>query len=155
MINLKLYTTILGISAVLIMFSCNSGAAQNNAAGTKHPKLDSTVNVCYLAVVEKDSVVLNAHMKGDSVTGSLSFKMYEKDHSDGSFRGKMYGDTLRAIYNFVSEGMESVSEIAFLRKDSLLIQGYGPAKEVDGKFVFKDFSAVKFEGAALRKVGCR
>ena len=155
MINSKLSTTILSVFAVSLMICCNSGSAQNKAADTKYPESDFKVRKCYFGVLEKDSVLLNASMKGDSITGTLDYKLYEQDNSNGVFRGKMYGDTLRVLYTFVSEGMESVSEVTFLKKDSLLISGYGPMKESDGKMVFADYKDVKFDGLALREVGCK
>ena len=99
--------------------------------------------------------MLNALMTGDSITGSLGYKLYEKDQANGSILGKMYGDTLRATYTFVSEGMESTREVIFLKKDTLLIEGLGNVKDTNGKVVFEDAKNVKFNGMALHAVPCK
>lgn len=150
------------ISAILpltalaaLAISCNSNPTQNTAIDTKRSEQDSTFNICFSSIVKKDTVLLNAHMSGDSVTGSLGYKLYEKDQNNGSLLAKMYGDTLRGMYTFMSEGTESVREVIFLRKDTLLIEGYGPLKELDGKAIFEDAAKVKFDGIVLAEAPCK
>lgn len=143
------------IAGVLLLAACNSNPTQNTALDTKKSEEDSTFNICYSSVVKKDTVLLNAHMSGDSVMGSLGYKLYEKDQNNGSLLGKMYGDTLRGMYTFMSEGQESVREVIFIKQDSLLIEGYGPLEEKNGKTVFKNPQEVKFKGIVLAKAPCK
>ena len=143
------------LAAASIIYGCNSGPTENSAINTKTSKKDSTFNVCYSSIVKKDTVLLNALMTGDSITGSLGYKLYEKDQNNGSILGKMYGDTLKAMYTFMSEGTESFREVAFIKKDSLLVEGYGPMKEVNGKTIFTDAAKVNFTGIILQKVPCK
>ncbi|HEV7379153.1 MAG TPA: hypothetical protein VGN64_05120 [Dyadobacter sp.] len=142
-------------AVALLAVACNSNPTQNAAIDTKRSEQDSTFNICFSSIVKKDTVLLNAHMSGDSVTGSLGYKLYEKDQNNGSLLAKMYGDTLRGMYTFMSEGTESVREVIFLRKDTLLIEGYGPLKEVDGKAIFEDAAKVKFDGTVLAEAPCK
>jgi len=147
--------TFAAIAAAVFMAACNSNPTQNTALDTKRSDEDSTFNICYSSIVKKDTVLLNAHMSGDSITGSLGYKLYEKDQNNGSILGKMYGDTLRGMYTFMSEGKESVREVAFIKKDSLLVEGYGALEEKNGKTVFKDPQQLKFDGIVLAKAPCK
>ncbi|REA60888.1 hypothetical protein DSL64_13380 [Dyadobacter luteus] len=143
------------IAIALLTAACNSNPTQNTAIDTKRSEKDSTFNICFSSMVKKDTVLLNAHMSGDSVTGSLGYKLYEKDQNNGSLLAKMYGDTLRGMYTFMSEGKESVREVIFIKKDTVLIEGYGPLKEVDGKTVFEDAANIKFNGIVLTEAPCK
>jgi hypothetical protein len=139
----------------LLLSSCNQSPTQNSAVNMKTSEKDSIFNVCYSSVVKKDTVLLNALWYGDSIKGSLGYKLYEKDRNNGTIMGKIYGDTIRAKYTFMSEGRESVREVAFLRRDTLLIEGYGNIKEVGDEVVFEDFGTLKFNGLILSKVPCK
>jgi hypothetical protein len=143
------------LAAVSILSACNSGPTENSAINTKRSEKDSTFNICYSSIVKKDTVLLNALMTGDSINGSLGYKLYEKDQNNGSIIGKMHGDTLRAMYTFMSEGKESVREVIFIKRDSLLVEGSGGLKEVDGKVVFDDSKDIKFNGLVLARVPCK
>jgi len=152
---MKLFQPFFAFSALILVVSCNSSPTQNSAINTKKSATDSTFNVCYSSMVKKDTVLLNALMTGDSIKGSLGYKLYEKDQNNGSILGKVYGDTIRATYTFMSEGMESVREVYFLKKDSLLIEGLGNLKDNNGKVSFENPGAVKFEGIVLTAVPCK
>ncbi|WP_159471504.1 hypothetical protein [Dyadobacter sp. 3J3] len=116
---------------------------------------DSTFNICYSSIVKKDTVLLNALMFGDSVKGSLGYKLYEKDHTNGSLLGKMYGDTLKAICTFMVKGSESTQEVIFLRKDSLFLEGITTRKNQNGKIIFTDLEKLHFDGLVLKHVPCK
>ena len=137
------------------MSGCNHSPTENSAVNMKTSKKDSTFNICYSSIVKKDTVLLNALMSGDSITGSLGYKLYEKDQNNGSIIGKMSGDTIRARYTFMSEGKESIREVAFLRKDTLLIEGLGNLKEENGQVIFENIKDIKFNGLVLSKVSCK
>jgi hypothetical protein len=152
MAELKLLVTSM---ALVTMAACNTSPTQNSALDTKKTDSDSTFNICYSSIVKRDTILLNAHVSGDSVRGSLGYKLYEKDQNNGSLLGKMYGDTLRGLYTFMSEGRESIREVLFLQKDSLLMEGYGSLEEKNGATVFKNPQDVKFDGIVLKKAACK
>jgi len=135
--------------------SCNSNPTQNSALNTKRSDADSTFNICYSSVLKKDTVLMNALMYGDSIKGSLGYKLYEKDENNGSFFGKMFGDTLKAICTFKTTTSESVQQVIFLRKDTLLIQASGEHIEQNGKIVFAKPEQIRFDGLVLAKVPCK
>jgi hypothetical protein len=148
--------TILILSAVLpLLFGCNSNPTKNSALEVKTSEKDSTFNICYSSVLKKDTVLLNALMYGDSLKGSLGYKLYEKNHSNGSLLGKMYGDTLKATCTFMVNGAESIQEVAFLRKDTLFIEGLGKQKHEKGRISFENNGDVHFDGLVLARVSCK
>jgi hypothetical protein len=139
----------------MLLFGCNSNPTQNSAINRKTSEKDSTFNICFSSVLKKDTVLLNALMYGDSVKGSLGYKLYEKDHSNGSLLGKMYGDTLKATCTFMVQGAESIQEVIFLRKDTLLVEGLGDRKSEKGKIYFQNQASVHFDGLVLSRVPCK
>jgi len=67
----------------------------------------------------------------------------------------MNGDTLIAEYTFMSEGINSVREVAFLKKDQNYVEGYGEMEEKDGKTIFKNTAGIRFDTkATLVSVAC-
>lgn len=145
---------LLTMSCAMYFVSCNSNNKSESAADIGQAKGDSTFNICYESVDQKDTVLLNASIHGDSVTGSLVYQFYEKDKNMGSILGTIKGDTLRGMYTFKSEGIESVREIVFLREDTLLREGYGNLTQKGDKVVFADLTQLKFDGLVLQKVKC-
>ena len=145
----------ISVIATFLLSSCNSNPTQHSALNTKRSEEDSTFNVCYSSVFKKDTVLMNALMYGDSIKGSLGYKLYEKDENNGSFFGKMFGDTLKAVCTFKTATSESVQQLIFLRQDTLLIQGSGEHIEQNGKIVFAKPEQVRFDGLVLSKVLCK
>ncbi|MCF2447688.1 hypothetical protein L0657_27280 [Dyadobacter sp. CY345] len=145
----------LSVLTAFLLASCNSSPTQNSALDTKSSDRDSTFNICYSSILKKDTVMMNALMYGDSIKGSLGYKLYEKDENNGSFFGKMFGDTLKAMCTFKTATSESVQQVIFLRNDTLLIQASGEHIEQNGKIVFSKPDQVRFDGLILSKVPCK
>jgi hypothetical protein len=113
---------------------------------------------CYSASIKKDTILMNLTIKGNEVTnGKLSYKFYEKDKNEGTLVGELKGDTLIADYTFMSEGVSSVRQVAFLKKGNTYVEGYGDVVDDNkGKVTFKDITQLKFEGkTVLSKVDCK
>ncbi|WP_439558174.1 hypothetical protein [Dyadobacter sp.] len=146
--------TLLFLGAMFLT-ACNSGPTENSALNTKKSESDSTYNLCYSSFVQKDTVLFNALMYGDSIKGSLGYKLYEKGQNNGLFLGKMAGDTLWGTYTFMSSDSEFVNEVTFLRNDTLLVEGIGDRVFKDGKFVFADKASVRYAGVKLEKTDCK
>src|SRR5690606_41367916 len=72
------------------------------------------------------------------VTGNLTYSLDGKDRNSGVFTGDLNGDKLIAEYTFMSEGIESKREVAFLVKVDQLIEGYGELNEAGTVFVDKN-----------------
>ena len=67
----------------------------------------------------------------------------------------MKADTLIADYTFMSEGTQSVREVAFLLTDSTAKEGYGDMTEKNNKMVFIKLAKIKFDRSfVLSKQAC-
>ena len=112
---------------------------------------------CYIGILKKDTVLMSLKIKGNQVSsGELSYKFFEKDKNEGTFIGEMKGDTLFGDYTFMSEGVSSVRQIAFLKKGNTYTEGYGDIQESNGKLIFKNTKQLKFDGKiVLSKTDCK
>lgn len=113
---------------------------------------------CYSGSINKDTILMSLTILGNHVAkGKLSYNFYEKDRNEGTFVGQLKGHTLIADYTFMSEGILSVRQIAFLKKGETYIEGFGDViDDNNGKVQFKDVSQLKFEGKpVLSKADCK
>ena len=140
------------IIAGIVLNSCNSGS---NTTPAEVNTKNSATTECYNSISDKDTIILSMTIRDGSVTGDLYYNLMEKDKNTGSIEGKMIGDTIVADYTFMSEGMQSIREVVFLKKGNTLTQGFGAIEDINGKTVFKDRSALVFNDAnQLTKVDC-
>lgn len=96
---------------------------------------------------------VNSHQE---VNGKLSYNLVGKDKNEGTLIGNMKGDTLIADYTFMSEGVSSVREVAFLKRENTFIEGYGDIVQANDKVTFKDKTKLKFDQTStLTKVDCK
>lgn len=116
----------------------------------------SATTKCYAYYKNRDTVELSIGARGQQISGTLKYQLFEKDRNNGTITGEIKGDTLLANYTFNSEGMESQRQVAFLRKGDQLVEGYAEVEEKDGKTVFKDTKNLKFgSGIVLDVVACK
>ncbi|MDA6070600.1 hypothetical protein NJT12_13310 [Flavobacterium sp. AC] len=107
---------------------------------------------CYASSAVKMSFNVNSHQE---VNGKLSYNIAGKDKNEGTLIGNMKGDTLIADYTFMSEGVSSVREVAFLKQEGTFVEGYGDVAEANGKVSFKNKKLLKFDQKnVLTKVDC-
>jgi hypothetical protein len=140
-----------------LLFSCNN--EQNPAKQPNQMENDSIAarvltgsllgEFCYSYTNKKDSVLLHANIGDSAVTGNLYYNFYEKDKNNGTITGKIKGDTLLADYTFISEGKQSVREVAFLLTDSTAKEGYGEMIEKNNKMVFANPKNVSFNNSFI------
>src|SRR5882757_5341997 len=97
----------------VFLLSCNDGSTKAPVA--EKNAIDSAAAYCYYSARNRDTVFLHINVAGNKVTGDLEYNLYEKDKNKGSIQGMLKGDTLIAEYTFLSEGIESVREVAFLK----------------------------------------
>ncbi len=93
-----------------------------------NPILTSTDEIkgCYVALLAKDVYTLTIlSQNGESVSGTLAFKNFEKDSSSGTFSGTYKNGILLGDYFFQSEGMNSVMQVIFKKQESDFIRGFG------------------------------
>lgn len=141
------------LPALLLTMGCTSEKTEQ--ADDQLQTKEVETSACYAAITAADSVSLRlVNINGD-ITGELTYNNYEKDDNRGTIMGQMHGDTLLADYTFMSEGTESVRQVAFLKKGDGFVEGYGDAEERDGKMFFKNTTALDFgPGTVFEKVPC-
>ena len=153
------YLTIITLCAgFLFMFSCKNDPKN---ISTEPEVIDAITDeeefsvACYRYASNKDTIILNIENDHSKISGTLQYHLFEKDKNTGFLDGMMVGDTLFAEYTFYSEGLESVREVAFLKKGTTFVEGYADV-EVDGnKAVFKDGAPLNFNNTmALDAIDC-
>ena len=147
------YTIPLLTIFTMSIFSCTN-TSQKKAPG--NTGIATKTAYCYSYVNNKDSVTMNIDINDNTVTGELEYRLYEKDSNTGTIQGIIKGDTLFAEYSFISEGISSVREVAFLKKGNNWVEGFGDVEENNGKMIFKDISALQFNSnIVLAEVPCK
>ncbi len=147
------YRSLAFATTLLLLAACHEQAPQTAEAPAAKPTTGGPQ--CYAYTSGKDTVRLTLATTQPTVTGQLSYRYFEKDRNEGTIRGAMHGDTLRAEYIFQSEGVASVREVAFLRQGTGFVEGYGDVVERGGAMVFKQPHALKFASATtLGPVPC-
>lgn len=138
---------------IVLMSACNR---HKDEAGYKGNIPTASGSTCYLFAQNRDTIALTLSVNEGMVHGLLSFLFYEKDKSRGTVEGEMKGDTLIVGYEFTSEGTLSYRQVAFLKKDTVLIMGSGEILNRDNQEVFKDPSKIDFTGGVvLHQTPCR
>lgn len=101
---------------------------------------------CYVQTLGKDVYILNIKTEaGGMVTGELEFRNFEKDSSKGNFHGKYEREVLLADYEFMSEGVSSIRQVAFKKAGADFIEGFGPVEVVEGREAFLDVNDVTYD----------
>lgn len=156
----------MGLAAVLFGACTSENKSKSTADSAELIAEDTTFTAarapsasssgCYTYINNKDTVSMELKIAGEEYTGKLSYNFFEKDKNSGTFSGEMKGDTLIAEYIFDSEGLRSVREVVFLKKDEKLLEGYGESIEKGSKVVFRDRSKLNFGSAVvLSKAACK
>ncbi|MCF2503051.1 hypothetical protein L0663_06675 [Dyadobacter sp. CY107] len=141
------------IAAACILASCAKKESESTTVVESDAQPGSE---CYAYTTEKDSAFLHIEVTADSiVTGDLEYNLFEKDQNRGKIDGQIHGDTLLANYKFMSEGVESTREVAFLKKDGNWVEGFGPVGEKNGAMLFSDRSKLDFaKGLVFKTAAC-
>lgn len=141
------YRSPLILAAAALLASCqqNTQTKETLDSAAKTVVIDSPQQTCYVQAKNRDTITLSLNQVGKDLNGKLAYDNYEKDSSSGAVTGKMMGDTLLLEYTFQSEGTLTVSQVAFLKKDNKLIQGFGDIEDKDGKVTFKNVKALKYD----------
>ena len=151
---------LLGVVFISVFVSCKKGmkTEESPAVLEKIVVEEPESKECYRAILKKDTVSLTLNVKnGQLSSGNLSYNFFEKDKNAGTLVGELKGDTLYADYTFMSEGISSVREVAFLKKDDSYVEGVGDViDDNNGKVTFKDKKQLQFDGnVLLSKVDCK
>ncbi|MBC7914165.1 MAG: hypothetical protein H7Y07_08580, partial [Pyrinomonadaceae bacterium] len=140
-----LYLIVLAISITACNTPNQKSETTDSAENTEKDSLISgnVSSECYAYKNNKDSVYMHLKDSAGMISGNLSYNFYEKDSNKGTINGQMKGDTLVADYTFMSEGVVSVRQVAFLKKGTDFVEGYADVEEKNGKMVFKSLDSLK------------
>jgi hypothetical protein len=123
--------------------SCNQ--ATQTQVETNALTEDSILNGIYAYRKNGDTITLKLRVNDGVAAGDLIFALKEKDRNMGSINGSMNKDLLLADYTFLSEGINSVRQVAFKIKNDSAWQAYGEMEESAGKFIFKNPDSLQFD----------
>lgn len=120
------------LSLLTISFiSCkNTTEKEQNTANKQEVVVTETPKAlleigCYTYNGNNSHINLEVINLDDEIIGNLVYALDGKDRNSGTFNGQLIDDVLLGTYTFMSEGIESKREVAFLVKDNQLIEGYG------------------------------
>ncbi|MCR8667908.1 hypothetical protein NO995_09460 [Aestuariibaculum sp. M13] len=139
--------------AVTINYNYTGETAHHTLAGCGY-YTTSLKTGCYVYSGDGNELLFQITDVSDDVYGRLKYRYHEKDENMGNFRGKLYSDKLLGTFTFISEGIESVREVAFLVKKDTLIEGFGTLNETGTAFKFRDSIAYSSK-MPLVKTNCK
>ena len=146
-------TSIIALS-LIVFASCNTEKKQEST--TKTEVKTTQTETCYQHTKDSSTIKLNVTINDNMITGNLTYDYYQKDKSKGTIKGQLKSDTLFADYTFMSEGVESVREVVFIRTANGWVEGYGEIDDKDGKVVFKNRNKITFDNnVVLKETACK
>lgn len=154
------------IIGLLIIACNNSGGSTNNDDSAANgpvevdiipqaPPVDSTIQGCYSMINNRDTASLQLIIKDSTISGSLSYNLYQKDRNTGSFQGEIVDGMLLAWYMFKSEGVMSVRQEVFKIGKDELWPATGEVSVRNDTAYFTKPDQLKFDSArAFKRVQC-
>ncbi|TKK71790.1 hypothetical protein FC093_01870 [Ilyomonas limi] len=142
------------------LIACNSNTSNTNNHQTADVQSTNdsadavSSSLCYAYMQNMDTIRLNITTTGDTFSGHMLYQLKERDRNNGTLQGTIKGDTLIADYTFSSEGMVSVRQVAFLKQQEGLREGFGELKQKNNQWVFANPRALQFTGFVLTPAAC-
>lgn len=138
------------ISAITLFISCNKQKPEGKSEDD-----GIEMETCYRYINNTDTILLNARIQDSTVTGTLVYKLFEKDKNEGTIQGYVDGDLIIADYVFTSEGTSSIRQVVFKKADNGLTEGYGDIVTENKRTKFKSIDSLDFNNSiSLQKSDC-
>jgi hypothetical protein len=146
---------------LLLAGSCNNQS--NSSEETRDTTLsqDTVVTAtrvpsgCYAQIAKRDTSLLQFEQKDSSITGTLTYKIYEKDRNDGTIQAEIHGSFITGWYIFKSEGVVSVRQVAWQINGVELWPGEGEMMQRNDTAVFAKPDQLKYDASRpFKKVDC-
>lgn len=142
------------IFAIFILAACNTSTEKTESKDedttSEKPGADpapkpSPQTECYMHVSGRDSFFVELNRVGDELNGFLEFRNYQKDKSRGTVRGRVDGDVYKLIYDFFSEGTQSIMEVYFKKENDILLRGVGDMSMRRDTLFFNNPSSIDYD----------
>ena len=137
--------------------SCNTQEKDTEKQELKQSgeKTSSPIN-CYRYATPTDTITLKVVHVGNSITGTLVYNLKEKDKNRGTIQGAMRDNILVADYTFMSEGIQSIRQVAFKLEGTFFSEGYGDSFDENAKMKFKNLDSLAFSSSIkLSEIACQ
>ncbi|UAY55645.1 hypothetical protein [Arachidicoccus terrestris] len=137
----------------------DSGSGKNKNDGqlahkNETPKVGE--KECYNYIVNGDTIILTLKWLDTSkFTGSMVYRLKEKDGNIGTLEGQRRDSILLADYRFSSEGITSTREVAFKKIADYMVEGFGDVSADSSGFKFTSPDSLTFDlNKKLHQVNC-
>ena len=131
----------------------NSDTVVNNTAATAI--IDSLSSGCFSQVIDRDTALLQIQQKGNTVNGTLSYNIYQKDRNDGTLQAEVSGDIIKGWYLFKSEGIISVREVSWKINGEELWPAMGEMIPKNDTMMFAQPDKLRYENSRpFKKMPC-
>lgn len=156
---------IVSMVSFAVFFSCKNKEEKHDKNDMEEPMSEQTNREeiastsqlemgCYMYKREDNMVNFEITKNENPVEGNLTYALAKKDKNTGTFRGEINEGKLVGIYTFMSEGVQSKRQVAYLLKDKRLIEADGELND-DGN-MFKDLKTVSYTSEmSLNKTDCQ
>lgn len=141
----------------LSIMACNSEPNDKKSTEENVPETKETTGTqCYLYASASDTISLNITQNNEAVSGTLVYKLKEKDSNTGTIQGIIKDNMILADYTFMSEGVSSVRQVAFKKDGDNLVEGYGEIVDNNNKTSFKNPDSLTFDASfKIAKTACQ
>ena len=116
----------------ITLFVLASSCSNTDTEVTTTNKIDTTTQTsssvnrmdtaCYLAVQNRDSILLQLYTNDSTVTGLMQYDNFEIDGNIGTVQAIRHDNRIEGYFRFFAEGMWSVREIIFEEQGNQLRQ---------------------------------
>jgi len=131
----------------------NSDTVVNETAATIIA--DSLLSGCYSQIMQRDTSLLQLENKNNSINGSLSYSIYEKDRNDGTIQADIDKNILSGWYIFKSEGIVSVRQVAWRINGDELWPATGEVIQKNDTAMFAQPDKLRYDSLRpFKKVPC-
>lgn len=155
----QLHTSLICFGSILLNCLLATGCGNNPDATTSdntgvHATADPVVGFaqsnpfvlpgCYEMTHKGDTATLQLAVQDSVVSGSLVYRLFQKDKNTGTIKGVLRDSLILADYTFESEGLTSVRELILKIEDTVLLQAFGDLQTKGNKVVFVNPAAVQY-----------
>lgn len=145
---------------ILVFTQCqnsdsNPTTENEDSINKQKPDMQVAEADCYEWAKANDTVRLSLSRGTGVRNGLLVYDWAEKDKNKGKWEGQAAGDILMGWYNFESEGINSVRQVAWKLNGEELWPAIGEIKLQGDTAMFENPSQLKFDSSmAMKKIPC-